>query len=275
MGTRRKNLRRRSVRGSLTVVGTGITAITQITPEARDCIARAEKVLYLVSDEVTEEWLRSLNSTAESLSYFYGVNKPRSVTYQEIADRIHSFVRQGLQVAAAFYGHPGVFCFPAHEAIRRAHTEGFPARMLPGITSLDCLFADLGLDPGADGCQSFLASDLLRRARKFDPRSALILLQPAIIGEGRAPLRPCNREGLKILTKFLRKYYRPDHPVVIYEAPQFVVADPVIRTVALMNLPRARMSPISTLYVPPRARARRNRRLHRLLMALEGSGSQP
>jgi len=32
--------------------------------------------------------------------------------------------------------------------------------MLPGISAEDCLFADIGVDPGIYGCQSFEATDL-------------------------------------------------------------------------------------------------------------------
>ena len=56
-----------------------------------------------------------------------------------------------------------VFVQPSHESIAIARLEGFSARMLPGISAEDCLFADIGLDPGKDGCQSFEATDFLRK----------------------------------------------------------------------------------------------------------------
>ena len=46
----------------------------------------------------------------------------------------HSRIRAGFRVCAVFYGHPGVFVYPSHEAIRRARAEGFAARMLPALT---------------------------------------------------------------------------------------------------------------------------------------------
>ena len=49
--------------------------------------------------------------------------------------------------------------------------EGFNAQMLAGISAEDCLFADLGLDPGKNGCQSFEATDFLIRRRQFEPTS--------------------------------------------------------------------------------------------------------
>jgi hypothetical protein len=33
--------------------------------------------------------------------------------------------------------------------------------MLPAVSAEDCLFADLGVDPGAAGCQSHEAADFL------------------------------------------------------------------------------------------------------------------
>jgi uncharacterized protein YabN with tetrapyrrole methylase and pyrophosphatase domain len=102
---------------------------------------RAEKLLYLVADTATETWIRRLNPTATNLDDCYAEGKPREKTYQEIVDRILSAVRSGLQVCAAFYGHPAVFATPTHAAIRRARREGFSARILPGISTADCLFA--------------------------------------------------------------------------------------------------------------------------------------
>src|SRR3970282_2169154 len=98
----------------------------------------------------------------------YSVGKPRYRTYREMADRILSAVRAGAQVCAAFYGHPGVFVRPSHDAIRRAPREGFPARMLPGVSAEDCLVADLGVNPGEIGSQSFEATDFLGYRRRFD-----------------------------------------------------------------------------------------------------------
>jgi hypothetical protein len=39
--------------------------------------------------------------------------------------------------------------------------------MLPGISAEDCLFADLGIDPGIYGCQSYEATDFLANGRPW------------------------------------------------------------------------------------------------------------
>jgi len=253
---RKETLKRNSSKGSLDVVGTGIMAIVEITSEAEDCIRAADKVLYCVANPVTEEWIQSAGMSAESLSGLYAPNKSRRVTYGEMVQRILHFVRKGLRVCAVFYGHPGFFCFPGHEAIRQARAEGFVARMLPGITAFDCFVADLGIDPGTNGWQSFLADDFLVYSRRFNPRIPLVLWQPSHVGEFRAPSSECNRRSLRILTRELRKHYPANHEVIVYEASQFVVAEPVVQRIRLARLPAARMNPFSMLYVPPRSRAR-------------------
>jgi uncharacterized protein YabN with tetrapyrrole methylase and pyrophosphatase domain len=241
--------------GSLTVVGTGIQLVGHLTLAARAWIEQADKVLFAVADPVTAKWLQTLNATAESLPYNTD-NQRRRETYREMVERILAEVRQGLNVCAIFYGHPGVFADPAHEAIRLAHREGFRAQMLPGISAEDCLFADLGLDPAKNGCQSFEATDFLIRRRKFDPTSALILWQIAVIGNLGFYKEEEHLRGLRVLAEVLETHYSSDHEVIVYEAAVYYpVCEPVIQRMPLFKLPETKVTLVSTLYVPPKASA--------------------
>jgi len=238
--------------GSLVVVGTGIRLIGQTTIESLAHMERAQKLFYLVNDPTTIAWIQSLNPTAESLADCYVSGMARTRIYRVMADRIVSAVRSGLDVCAAFYGHPGVFVDASHEAIRRARRAGVPARMLPGISAEDCLVADLGMDPATNGCQSFEATDFLMYRRRFDPSSALILWQVGVLGE--ASVRDdmsCRPERLAVLTAHLQRHYPPRHRVVLYEAAQFPVGEPMIKRIPLVSLKQETVLPMSTLYVPP------------------------
>src|SRR5258708_10906162 len=152
-------------KGSLVVVGTGIESMGQMTPAARTEIRRAQRVFYLAADSITEDTLRSLNRRAESLQHFYGKGKHRLRTYAQITAHVLAEVRRGFRVCFALYGHPGVFATPAHAAVQLARDEGFRATMLPGVSADACLLADLGIDPGSDGLQSYEATDFLIRKR--------------------------------------------------------------------------------------------------------------
>ncbi|MFB2970726.1 SAM-dependent methyltransferase [Aerosakkonema sp. BLCC-F183] len=237
--------------GSLTVVGTGIQLVGHLTLAAQAHIVQAEKLLFAVADPVTAKWLRSLNPTGEAIPYNTDRTR-RKETYREMVDRILTEVRQGLNVCAVFYGHPGVFADPAHGAIRQAHQEGFRAQMLPGISAEDCLFADIGLDPGVNGCQSFEATDFLIRRRKFDRTSALILWQIATIGNLGFYQEGGHIHGLTVLAEVLQTHYSPEWQAIVYEAAVYYpICEPVIQRVSLSKLPEAKVTPVSTLYVPP------------------------
>jgi len=237
--------------GSLTVVGTGFGGGGQITADASHTIATSEKVLYLVDDASTAEWIRAANPTSESLGDCYLGRDDRLKTYFDIAERILSFVRRGLRVCAVFYGHPGVFVYPSHEAIVRARNEGFEARMLPGVSAADCLFADLGVDPGRRGCLAFDATDFLVRRRQADVTVPMILWQVGAVGRVDYP-RDGNHDNIKILSDVLEELYGRGHEVVIYEAARTPGCHPRIEFVCLENLPTASINLISTIYLPPR-----------------------
>lgn len=256
--------------GALTVVGTGMQAVGQLTIEAECCIKAADKLLYLSSDPVTERYLRELNSTAESIYDAYADKKDRFQSYLEMVDRIMAEVRQGSKVCAAFYGHPGVFVFPSHEVIRRARKEGYRARMLPGISAEDCLFADLGIDPGVPGCHSFEATDFLLFRRKFDPHSSLILWQVGVIGDLTFQAEGYENRNVEVLVEYLESIYGRGHRAIIYEASHFSIFDPRMEMTSVGQLPTAKLTAASTLYVPPLPGAKMDEdMLHRLGMKAE------
>jgi uncharacterized protein YabN with tetrapyrrole methylase and pyrophosphatase domain len=236
--------------GSLTVVGTGIAFGVHLTPQARVAIERADKVFYLLAEPIAEEWFRGLNASSHSLRHHYATGRPRRETYARMVDEILAAVRQGQTVCAAFYGHPGVFASPAHESIRRAREEDFAAVMLPAISAEDCLFADLGLDPGERGCQSYEATDFLLRRRGFDTSVPLILWQVALIGVADAPVAPAAN-AFNVLVDYLLEAYDESHVVVIYEGSPFPVGPGNIREFTLGDVRRAELSGVSTLVVPP------------------------
>lgn len=236
-------------------MGTGIQLVSHLTLGAKAWIEQADKVLFALADPVTAKWVQELNDTAEALPYSTH-NQRRRDTYREMTERMLTEVRKGLNVCAVFYGHPGVFADSTHAAIKQAIAEGFRAQMLPGISAEDCLFVDLGVDPGKNGCQSFEATDFLIRHRKFDPTSILILWQIAMVGNlGFYEPGGCV-QGLTILAEVLGKDYGADHEVIVYEAAVYsTVCEPVIQRVRLSELPASKITQVSTLYVPPQTLA--------------------
>jgi hypothetical protein len=230
-----------------------------VTPEADAAIGQADEVLYLVTDSLMARWIEGRNPRSRSLHTLYEPGKRRRETYAEIVAELLAPVRGGLDVCAAFYGHPGVFARPGHEAIRRARAEGFAARMLPAVSALDCLVADLGIDPAATGLQSYDATDFVVHRRRVDTAATLVLWQIGVVGELGYALEP-RRDSVELLVEGLERSYRPDHEVIVYEAsPYPAVADPLVLRVELQELAETGVPLLSTLVVPPRGKPRRDR----------------
>lgn len=238
--------------GSLVVIGTGIRTVGQLTLEAIAWMQEADSLLYVVGDPVAEAVVKRLNPKgAASLTGYYEEGKPRIHTYNAMVEHILRCVRAGDKTVAAFYGHPGVFAYPSHESIRRARSEGFPARMLPGISSEDCLFADLGVDPAVGGCQSYEATDFLLNAPLIDPSSQLILWQVGSLGDWTYKSRQYDTRAMPLLVQRLTQFYPLSHPVAVYQAAMLPGTEPIIAQIPLYSLSEFPITAGMTLYIPP------------------------
>jgi uncharacterized protein YabN with tetrapyrrole methylase and pyrophosphatase domain len=243
-------------RGSLVVVGTGIKTVGQLTSEAIAWMAEADSLLYVVGDPVAEAAIKQLNQHGSvSLAGYYEEGQSRMYAYNAMVEHILGCVRSGQKTVAAFYGHPGVFAYPSHESIRRAKAEGYSARMLPGVSSEDCLFADLGVDPAVGGCQSYEATDFLLNSVTIEPSSQLILWQIGTLGDWTYKTHMYDVRTMPLLVKKLMRTYPPGHVVTVYEAAMFPTAAPMIERVPLYWLADFPITAAMTLYVPA-ARAR-------------------
>ncbi|HEU4326473.1 MAG TPA: SAM-dependent methyltransferase [Roseiflexaceae bacterium] len=238
--------------GTLTIAGTGITLMSHLTKEAEVAIRDAERLFFLVTSELAEQWMLRLNGRGESLRPFYDAGGDRAAIYAAMSECALAAARAGQRVCAAFYGHPSVFVTPTQLMVRAARREGLAVRVLPGISAEDCLFADLDLDPGQQGCQSYEASDFLLRPRRFDPHTPLVLWQIGVVGYFEVVRqRPDSGPALAALRQRLLHDYPPDHPVTVYLAPMLPIQTPTITCTTLADLLPAILDPFCTLYIPP------------------------
>jgi hypothetical protein len=242
------------------VVGTGIKWAAHATLGAQAAIRDADLVLFAVTDAWSARWIRELNPRAESLKYPRD-GRARLDIYEEMVTRIVSELACHSKVCAAFYGSPSLFARPAHESIRRAREAGHEATMLPGVSSLDCLFADLGVDPGVGGCQLFDAGDFVRRRRQVDSGAHLVLFQIAMTRNRGTflPDAPETNDGLRSIQAELLRSYPPDHELCLYEASAHPLVAPRRESIRLGSLHAAELKEITTLYVAPRVETGRCR----------------
>lgn len=239
------------MKASLVIVGSGIKFLSHLTTEAKAYIQQSDKVLYLVNEPAMKEWIQKNSISAESLDPLYTQHPLRVDCYQAIANYILNAVRADQHVCVVLYGHPTVFSQIAIDAVKQARKEGIDSKILPGISAEDCLFADLLIDPGSCGCQSFETTDFLIRKRLFDPSSHLILWQVGSIGVLNHIEKHDNTQGARVLLDYLNHYYNVNHEVTLFEAAQYPHFEPRIEKFPLQQLPHIHFSRLSTLYIPP------------------------
>ncbi|TMP29011.1 hypothetical protein CWB99_09580 [Pseudoalteromonas rubra] len=244
--------------GSLIVIGSGLQGLG-FTMDSEALIRMADKVFYCVSSPPTQLWLREVRPDAYDLYVLYDDTKPRYHTYMQMTEAMLHYVRKGQKVVCIFYGHPGIFVLSTHRAIAIAKREGHYAVMKPGISALDCLCADLGVDPSYPGMQTFEASEVLLRKRYLDIQTHLVLWQVGLIGEMGYRRKGFINDKFPILIEYLQSYYGEDYEITHYIAARHATFEPTIAVYKLSDMldPRVRktFTGISTFYIPPKEAA--------------------
>lgn len=254
--------------GELVVVGCGIQLGRHIAERAVGEIDQADSV-FVLADPLARAWIVERRPDAVDLTEHYGDARDRRDSYAEMTHRILERVLSGKRVCCVFYGHPGVFAQVPHEAIESTRAAGLPARMEPGISAEACLYADLGLDPGDRGVQSFEATRFLVYRHRIDPTALLLLWQVALAGNIDCIGFEPEPRRLELLVDKLSTWYRPDTPIILYEAAQLPIESFRADRMRLDELPGARFKEYTTLVVPPAGETERDERWIRALRALD------
>ena len=268
-----------STQGRFLAVGLGMMLGAHLSPRARSEIEDADVVFGLVSNALVELWLQDMRPDLRSLQPFYAEGKRRTESYREMIEAMIGEVRAGRRVCGVFYGHPGVFAQVPHHAVREARRAGFEAEMHPGISAEDCLYADLGIDPGTFGCQHYEASQLMFHRRRIDLAAYLVLWQVGLAGDRSLSRYSTSVAHRRLLVELLVEHgYPPTHEVIVYEAATLPIHAPRMDRMPLQALAEADLGLASTLVVPPAQAMERNVALLARLETLDavpGGAAEP
>ncbi len=255
--------------GSLVCVGIGMTLGSHISPLARSHIEQADVVFTGLSDGIIELWIAGMNKDVRSLQQYYNEGTSRMHTYRQMVEAMLTEVRAGKKVVGAFYGHPGVFAWAPHKAIAVARSEGYGAHMEPGISAEDCLYADLGIDPGKVGCQHYEASQLMFYKRRIDPTAYLVLWQVGIAGDQSLARFSTGADYRQVLVDLLAQDYPLDHEVIVYRCATLPIHQPRIERIALGKFTEMEIDLHRTVVIPPVRALEPNHEIRARLAALD------
>jgi uncharacterized protein YabN with tetrapyrrole methylase and pyrophosphatase domain len=228
----------------------------------------------LASNGIIELWLAKMHPDVRSLQQYYQEGKSRMSTYRQMVDAMLTEVRAGKKVCGAFYGHPGVFAWPTHKAIEIARSEGYRAHMEPGVSAEDCLYADLGIDPGKYGCQHYEASQLMLYRRRIDTSAYLVVWQVGVAGDQSLARFSTGAAYRQVLIDVLARDYPLHHEAIIYEAATLPINQPRIERITLAELTNASVDMHVTLVIPPAKALQPDDEIRKRLAALDATNME-
>ena len=238
----------------LRVVGLGIKNYDHLTVETDRALRRARQVLYLDTGLATRELLEErCDDVVPLYAESYAERGSRLNAYHHVAARVLSAALVGGPIVFAIQGHPSVFCYPPILMRDLARMLGIPFEILPGISAMDCLFAELGIDPAVHGVQMYEATDLLLRCRPLAPDVPTLIWQAGTV-ETRLHSRRVSSEGrFDRLKAWLSRFYPLDHPITAFFSAPHPLVPSTRFDFALGDIGShaAALHPGITLYLPP------------------------
>ena len=163
---------------SLYIAGLGLQTVAQITREVEAAIRLSREVLFLDTGVATKQFLETLCPRVTPLyEQSYSEERPRVNAYEHMAARVVDAALDHPPVTFAIHGHPLIAAHPPFLILELAHALELQVTVLPGISAIDTILADLRLDPVVHGVQMAEATDLLLRRWPLQPDVPAILWQ--------------------------------------------------------------------------------------------------
>jgi hypothetical protein len=236
------------------IVGTGIVGVRHITREADDAFERCREVLLVdagfgVRDHIQERCPVVTDLIPET----YREGQPRIDAYDRMSAAVIEAALDHPPVAFAVYGHPQIYVYPTMQLTQAAQALGLRVKVVPGISALDALLVDVGLDPGFAGLQMYDATDLLLRRRPLLNDVPCVLWQ---IGAVETVLHSTARSTpvrFQRLQDHLATFYPLDHELVAVFTSTYPLVPSTLITFPLRDLAeRGPSVPLgASLYIPP------------------------
>ena len=237
----------------IAIVGLGIVGIHQITREVEETIRRCGHTFVVDSGFGIVPYLEGICPEVTSLFSFYEKGKQRLPTYRRMAAEVINAAITCSPVCFATYGHPLVYCYPAVLIQRAAKLLDLQVETFPGISSLDTLFVDLGIDAATDGLQMYETTDLLLRRRPIQNDVPCVLWQVTAIAEPTYQTDRRSADQFLPLQNYLLEFYPPEHPVTFVLSKTFPLLESIVEKyrVGTLATDLARGPQTGNVYIPP------------------------
>jgi uncharacterized protein YabN with tetrapyrrole methylase and pyrophosphatase domain len=209
-----------SVAPDIYIVGTGIRGADQMTREAEAAIRHSTEVFYVGPKNGVEKYLQELCPKFTDLLPLYQEGVGRLHTYDQMSIAVLDSALEHAPVSFAAYGHPLIYVYPSYQIMTAAPWLSLRVKVLPGISALDCVLVDLGLDPSVSGLQMYEATELLVRRRPLQNDVPCLVWQVGSTEVAYYTEQETTAQQLKRLQSYLLTFYPPDHEATaVFSSP--------------------------------------------------------
>ncbi len=243
------------MRPSIVVVGTGPGPLRLLTGEAAEALQSAPKVFFRMSALPAYRWLDGQGKHLVSFDAAYAIPgfEYRDL-YAMIAEAIVREARVEGTVVYALPGHPFVFESTTPLILETAKAEDLDVRVVLGMSFLEVVYAELGLDPAA-GLQVTTPNGLAPEHRRYSERLPMVV---GMVAVRERPAPSCAETNTGRIAKSLLARYPADHPVTLVWTPGMPEYHSQSKTFPLGDLVAECRDGgfFASLYVPPLSRGR-------------------
>jgi len=234
----------------IVIVGLGIKLYSHLTQEALAVIQGAEKLYYLTNEPVMSDWLENNGNNSQSLEELYFSKELRCESYDLIVSEVLSSSDKYKSICFAAYGHP-LMLNEISEKILLMSGPHIETSVIPGISTENVMFCDLGVDPLKLGLQSYEATYLLASKLKINTNANLVLWQAGVVGVTGHTAGHNGNPGIDSIQKKLQLLgYAEKHIIYFYEASLYPQKPPVIIESTIKEMSSKKISTLMTLFVP-------------------------
>ena len=201
---------------ALVIAGHGVGNSLQLTVESQRAIAQCNAVYVLSAGDALKSYHKTLRLPLTDLSPRLA-EAPATEAYLDIAGFILREAELDPPVAFLVPGNPLFLNSITRFLVQAARERTIEIDLFPGVSLLDALISDLGLDVTSRGLQVFDARHVLTTGAVVNSRVPLLVLQVGGLQALEAASTDPAADAGAGLTGLLLRHYPADHPASLID----------------------------------------------------------
>lgn len=198
------------------LIGHGVSDTLQLTVESQRVLARVGRAYALYTPANLARYLKSLRVELIDLSDRFSPGRAMADVYLDVADFILRRTTEERPVILLAQGNPLFLNSFSRFLTMQARQRKLAVQVYPGISQLDSLVCDLGLDISTFGLQLFSARMLVSRKHQINPGVPALLLHLAgFATEHVRSSEAIARKDYEPLVEYLTQFYHAEQPVTL------------------------------------------------------------